>query len=899
MQKHKNTVGFKASTALSVILASSIATSALAQDIQEQENVVKAGTADGDSVIVVSGYRDSLNAARTIKRDSAQFVDAVVADDIGKLPDTNVAESLARVSGVQVERGIGEGSDISVRGLRQNVILYNGRQIVDATGRGGNGLDQLGTSTFGLLSLVPSELISRLEVTKLAGADQIAGALGGIVDIHSRHPLSGQAGLQVVANASVTYDELAGKEGYELFGLLSNSFADDTLGILLSASYSQRDLAEQGLNTFSGFGVIADNSAPLFDAQGNPVSNDPNGDGVSGTFHLDPRLQQISEQRDRLGISGVIQWQPSDDFELTADTFYSKLTSDRDRHWIGYFAGFGPHRNVAFSPDEVLLSGTVRRPIQTNVEFADIEAKIWSSALRSKFSLSDNFHGSAEISYGKSESTFDQLFFRLQSRTATDITYDFTQGLFGSFSFPADLTDPDALNLAILFDNTFRSETDDLAVRLDLDWEFDSNFLRSFETGIRYNSLETANSQLNVDIRPNIPADTLGNIIGLFSNDDFLPGTLAGLPRTFLSAEKSAFTGCESLNALFTAAEQASCSNPLSNQGSLLNSFVIEEDLTDIYGKLNFGSGSGDVVLSGNIGLRYVNRKMISRGNQLFGGVVSPNIFTRSDSEWLPSLVAKAAIGDDLIIRVGGARVVAFPNTEDLNNGLQLFGDFRGQGGSPNLDPFLANQIDASVEYYFADDALISAGLFYKDIKTFIVQQSQQEVIPGFAQPFSINRKINGDSADVKGIELLYQQPFTFLPAPFDGLGVITTYSYIDSSTPITDNAGRNLPLPGLSKHNVNLVAYFEQGRFGARVAYNWRDRYLLSIGPANTGIFNDNFADLSASMRYDFTENFSLNIEAANLTNSKQRTFNAVSEALRTNVVYGRIFKATVSAKF
>ena len=157
--------------------------------------------AEGD--VVVTGIRQSLNAARDIKRDAIQFVDSVVADDIGKLPDRNVAESLARVSGVQVDRGISEGTSVSVRGLRQNVFLLNGRSIVDATGRGGNGLDTLNSSTYGILALVPSELISRLEVTKLPGADQIAGALGGIVDVQTRMPLDGPN--QIAAKAAVNY----------------------------------------------------------------------------------------------------------------------------------------------------------------------------------------------------------------------------------------------------------------------------------------------------------------------------------------------------------------------------------------------------------------------------------------------------------------------------------------------------------------------------------------------------------------------------------------------------------------------------------------------------------------------------------------------------------------------
>jgi outer membrane receptor protein involved in Fe transport len=126
--------------------------------------------------IVVTGVRQSLDKARAIKRDSTQFVDAIVASDIGSLPDTNVAESLARVSGVQLDRGIGEGTSIAIRGLRQNVTLYNGRELFDPTGRGGSGIDELGGSTYGLLALIPSELVASLQVTKLAGSDQIAGA---------------------------------------------------------------------------------------------------------------------------------------------------------------------------------------------------------------------------------------------------------------------------------------------------------------------------------------------------------------------------------------------------------------------------------------------------------------------------------------------------------------------------------------------------------------------------------------------------------------------------------------------------------------------------------------------------------------------------------------------------
>lgn len=860
-----------------------------------------ASTDDEEAVlntVTVTGIRQSLDEARSIKRNTDQFVDAIVASDIGKLPDSNVAESLARVSGVQVDRGIGEGSDISIRGLRQNVILYNGRQITDATGRGGNGLDQLQTSTYGLLALVPSEQIGRLEVTKLAAADDLAGGLGGIVDIVSRKPFD-KSGQQIALSAGLTHDELPGEDGHELFGLYSNTFANDTFGLLVSATLSERTLGEEGLNTFSGYGVIADNSAPLTDSMGNPVSNDPNGDGNSGFFNLDPRLQQIDETRERDGFSAIAQWRPSSNVELTADIFYSSLEADRDRRWIGYFAGFGPHRNVQFNSDEILTSGIVTRPIQTNVEFADVTSEIMSSAIGGEWEVSDTLKLSGEVSVTNSESTYDQLFFRLQSNSATDITYDQNVGDFGAYSFPNDLTDATGLNLAIMFDQNFAAETDDVTIRGDADWTLSDTGFTSIEAGFRHQDLDTDNTQLSVDIRPGIPATSLGGIIGVFSNPDYLSGELPGVPRTYLTAIETAFTGCESLNALFDATQQAACANPQDNPNSTLNSFNVAEQLTDFYVKANFETVISGKSVSGNVGGRFVTRELTSTGNQLFNGAITPNVFEREDEEFLPSAVARVDLSDDLILRVGAARVLAFPNTEALNNGLQLFGDFRGRGGSPDLDPFLADQFDVSLEYYFNEDSLLSAGLFYKDVDTFIVASTQQETIPGFAQPFSIARQQNGEGATVSGLEILYQQPFTFLPEPFDGFGVIATYSYIDSETPITDSNGRNLPLPGLSENNINLVGYYEKGPFSGRLAYNWRDEYVQGLGPADTGVFFDTYSDLSATASWDFNQNFKLGFEALNLLDSQLETYNAVPSALRTNVEYGRVFKAKISATF
>lgn len=852
--------------------------------------------AGGLEEVVVTGIRRSLDAARDIKRESAQIVDAIVADDIGKLPDTNVAESLARVSGVQIDRGIGEGSDISIRGLRENVVLYNGRQIVDATGRGGNGLDQLGTSTYGLLTLVPSELISRLSVTKLPGADQIAGALGGLVDIETRKPLGDDP--QRAFSLSTTYEELAEDSGYEVFGLFSQSFADDTFGALLSASYSERTVAQEGLDTFSGY------------ARFNDTTTTP---PTPRFGHSDVRAQNIAEDREKLGASLVLQWRPSDDVEIVADTFFSTQTADRARHWLSFNPTAGLS-NARYSPNDILLSGRSAGPVLTNTEFADIESDIWSSALRGTFSVTERLRGSVEASHGRSTAEYDQKYFRLQPLASITpvVDFDLTSGGYGSFNVTGiDLTDPNQLRFTILFDNLYRAETDTNALRTDWTFDLDSGVLRSLELGARYSTLDSKQNPKRADVRPpgGIPANQLGGLVEIYSNPDFLSGEFANLARTYVAASR-AMTGCAAFTAFPVVSQNSQCLDPLNNTNALASTFDIEEDFGEAYAQLNFDADVGTMPLSGNAGVRYVDRELTSAGNLIgANGGATPAVFERSDGEWLPSGVAKLEITDEWILRAGAARVVAFPNTEDLNNGLTLFNNAvfdgagnqispgTGNGGAPGLDPFRADQYDLSLEYYFADESLVSAGVFYKDVSSFIVQRQSAETYNGVN--YLINRKVNGDGATVQGVELLVQAPFTFLPAPFDGFGMVATYSYIDSETPIRDIAGRALTFPGLSENNVNLIAYYERGPFSARVAYNWRDEYLVALSAAATGVYNDTYEDLSASVRYDLSDWWSINVEGNNLLDSEQRTFDGSEEGLRTNAIFGRIYKATVSFRF
>lgn len=843
--------------------------------------------------VIVSGIRRSLESARNAKRNATQIVDSIVADDIGKLPDRNVAESLSRVSGVQVDRGIAEGTSVSIRGLRQNVTLFNGREILDSTGRGGVGLDQSGTSTYGVMALVPSDLIARLDVTKLSGAEQISGALGGVIDIRTRMPLDGPAS-QVAGRAAMTYDQLPGKYGSELFGLWSGKFANNTIGVLASVSADTRSLAQQGLDTFSGYRAYNDTTVtPAVGRYGNQ----------------DVRAQDIAEKRKKFGFNATVQYRPSNTFELTADTFVSKLNSERDRYWLSFNPTDGLS-NAKYSPNNILLSGRATTAVLSNTEFADIDSDVTSSALRAKFVVTDSLRGSAEASYGTSKSSFHQSYFRLQPVAGITpvVDFDLTKGNFGSYTISGiDMNNPAQLRHTILFDNLYRANTDTKAVRTDFSYSTGFEVIDSVDFGARFNKLESVQDPLRADIRPagGILATQMSAFLGPYASS----GAIGGLPSSYLVAAKGSFSGCGSFTSFPVIAQDTQCTNPAATVNSRAGTFNVTEKFTEAYLKVNFGGKIGGADLSGNAGARVVQRKLESTGNIMSGtGASTPTTFVRDDHEVLPSAVARLDLGDGNLVRFGAARVVAFPNTADLNNGVTLSnnaifvngvqtGVGSGTGGSPNLDPFKADQIDVSLEKYFGKQALVSVGLFNKDISSFIVQQQSAESYGGVN--YFINRKVNGQGAKVKGAELLLQLPFYFMPAVLNDFGLMATYSVIDSTTPIRDAAQRVLPFPGLSKNNVNLVLYYESGPISVRLAYNWRDAYLVSLSAANTGVYNSSFTDVASTLRYDINKMVSLNLEANNLMNSRQRTYDGAVEALRTNAQFGRIFKASVSVKF
>lgn len=839
--------------------------------------------------VIVTGIRQSLEAGVEIKRDSSQFVDSIVAEDIGKLPDNNIAESLQRVSGVQIRRALGEGTSVSIRGLRQNRIEVNGRTLVSPYGRGpGMPTD----SDYNPLSLYPSELINRLEVTKLLSADQSDGSLGGTVNIITRRPLD-HSGPVFAASIEGLYSDLAEETGHGASALYSNTFNDDTFGVLVNLVYSDKPIREDSFNSFAGWLPLTTAFDP--NADGTP-DNDPNNDGLPGEYIADLRYQVLEEDRERIGANIALQWQPADNLEFYLDGLLSNGEATRRRNWfaVALSTNGADYLNYTFSPNEALVAGTVNRPIQGNDERLDLESNSWSSALGAKWE-SGPLTLAAELDVSAAQLDYNQTYVRTQSLANHVVSFDFRGGDVPQMTLPAGLNvlDPAVYRYSNFFDNRFEYEANETAARLDLTYAVNAGAFDSIQVGGKWTELETdvisTYSQLTSNVTLPSRSSSLYeavNFSGLLAGQaPFAASYLAGNPFG-----TGASFACEAI--ILTCTPRVF--DPTA-------SYEIDEQTSAGYVRANFDGDLGSVPFSGNLGVRYTETQRdatsaLRRADGTFQPLTSQPAF----HDWLPSAVVKFDLTDEVILRVGAGKVVGLPDSVDLSPGLLLNRIVNtGTGGNPELEPFRATQYDASIEWYFADGAALTGGLFYKDVGSFLSTRTTFETVPGEAGQFLVTRRVNGQGGKIQGVEILYQQPFTFLPAPFDGFGILANYSYIDSETPFVNRrTGEGLPIEGLSKNNFNIVGYYEMAGFGARLAYNYRDEYLDSITAGGEGSFFEPYSTLDASVRYGF-DHWTVSLEAANLTDEEQRRYTGSKEATALYALQGRRFSFGVSAKF
>lgn len=843
--------------------------------------------------IVVTGIRASLQESINVKRAAGSIVDVITAQDIGKLPDQNVAESMSRITGVQISRREGDGSNFTVRGISQNRLEINGRNYI-GPGNGGNAA----------LESVSPEILSSIVVIKSPTADMPEGALGATVNLKTKRPLDLEDPV-VAGRIQGAYADQADHVGYRGSAMVSKKFGD-RFGLLASVAYS--DTKTQGYS---------------FDAGGWTQTGaiDGNGDGVDdpGLYRPNRFMARIFDRAEqRLTVNGTAQWRPTDTLEIILDATFNHLK--RQRNSVNYQVLFNNNDTDAIVNDSgTVVAGTFTgvtvRPLIYD-EPTDLKSTLLGGSVKWE---NDRARVTFDMSYahgkgsdGGPGASFTYVVVPRDGNVA-NASYDFRPGnAVPDLSIDANFNpnDPANYRLVSIFDYDAVTENKGYDARLDWRYQTDLGILASVEAGMRYERVELlAADPQNLPVAASLLAagDTNGDGIltvdelpGLSYGKDygaFFPGANGDFPRHLLGGTLDKLAAREGLGLAVPDPYDTSITvGPTSIKD-------VKQDTLGAYVKGNFEGTIGGLRYTGNAGIRYIDTARATRG------YLSPTATTvvKSDfSYWLPSANLSLNFSEDLTLRLAAAKVVARPSLNQVSASfVPNTVSMTGSRGNPNLRPFEATQYDATLEWYFARSSSLTGALFYKKVDSFTVTTVTREYVPGFSDRFGlfdISQPQNGEDGSIKGFEVAYQHAFRFLPAPFDNLGIQANYTYVDSSTPLIDAiTGEQLPLPGLSRDSYTLIGYYEDDTFAVRVAYTYRSKYLNSVGGAASGgnTYIDGRGQLDASAQINLTRNLRLTFEGINLTKAIDRQYLGEPDRLTFSAQEDRRIFFGVAASF
>ena len=836
--------------------------------------------------VVVTGIRGSLQDARNAKRLADAISDVISAEDVGKLPDENVAEALQRITGVTITRKRGEGQFVSVRGLPPEFtsVTVNGKSV-PSTGVGRN---------FSF-DVVASESLRKLTVYKSPMASIDEGGLGGTIDLTTPRPLD-LGDRVLVGSAKAIYTEHADEVKPKISFLASDRFNDGTLGLLLGINYSERAVREDSV----GF---------------NFLTADRDGDKIVDLFYpIHYRQDLFLEDRDRFNVNGAIQYQPTDtsNFYLEAslnkyDTGQVAPTLVAQRVRPPFLEGFvvDDDGTVLFAADEPglpvsLPGGSGQAPrLQFPIFYRELDETLLYVNGGADFDVGP-WTISPSFSYAEGEAENDVLRFvpRVNNVSAT---YDLRNDpYFPEVTTSVDFSNPSSIPLTLASSNIPENAgnggdilDDDLSFQIDVSREFvDNPILSSVEFGVKYRDREKSSAESRLSIAISGTADCC--VEGGFPGGEFFNGRTAfpTWPIIDRDAAVQAFN--------LPSSSEIARSRVVDNKAS----FVVGEETIAGYIQLNGESTVLGVPVRGNVGIRVVDTKQSSSGTNEAG----PVTIKRSYTDVLPSFNASFELSDSLLARLAVGEVMTRPAFRDLSPRESVNATAAQpniQSGNPLLDPFRATQYDVSIERYFGENGLINIAVFHKDIKSFIFTESrflEKTVDLGanggiLTDDFLVSAPFNGESGSVTGFEIGYQQSLADfgIEGPLSNLGYVLNYTYSESDVSFPSDLGLpdNLSLEGLSENSYNIIGYYEDSRFSIRLAYNWRDDFLSRASAAGQQLYADTFGQLDASISYSLMDRVTLFLEGVNLTDEKMRMFHNVPTRPRFTSITGRRFIA------
>jgi iron complex outermembrane receptor protein len=838
--------------------------------------------------IVVTGFRSSLQQALSIKRNEAGAVDAILAEDIADFPDQNLAEAIQRLPGVTIDRVNGQGTTISVRGLGSDFTRTRINGLEAQAANGGNRNRSFDFSMFA------SELFNSIRVRKTQSAEIEEGSLGATVDLQTGRPLDfNEPGFRSALSAQASYNDLSETTIPRLAGLLSWSNEDQTFGALVSVAYSERAPVLGSFNTTRWQKGDPTNVNPT---TGSPYGRGQNFGGcipctttaqrtevLNAFYPRIPRYTLGETFEDRLGMTAALQWRPSETTEVDLDLLWSRFNSETESPNI-----------EAWSFSRAAVNQVVVR-----------DYAIDASRNAFSYGVFDNMIVAAENGFSRNESNFYQA--------SLNARHDFTDRLHGTLKLGVNRSEARTpLNVAYRFEtaanNTYTYDARENNRQPLLDYGFDVT------SGQRFTLVNATRSNGGGNFQNNVAAGALtydlndsisikgGGEYRTYAFETFglaraitTPAgadRIVGVDRVGRVVDIGGYVDAPSGTDLrFIVPDIDALARTLSiyNDPLVANRSEREVDETDngLFVQTDFNTMLGSWVVRGNAGIRYATTEVTAKGWQTVTAGTPPvpaynYVTTENDySDTLPSFNLAIEPREDVVIRLAAAKVMSRPTLGDLTPGGSVAPTTRTVSyGNPLLNPFRATNYDASIEWYFQNEGLLAVAVFHKEIDSFITSVTEGlayntlglplELLQGAAQPtdiFQVTRRINGDGGTLDGVEIQYQQPFTFLPGFWSNFGFIGNVTFVDSEVGY-GTAGKNR-LTGQSKNTANATLYYEDGPFQARVSAAHRSQYLVSF-PGSNGNSEEGVNDttnIDASMSYDFTDSMTISLEGINLT--------------------------------
>ena len=831
--------------------------------------------------IVVQGVRGSLKRSLDLKRDAIGVVEGISAEDIGKFPDLNIADALQRIPGVTLERDFasnGEGRRINVRGLPSAFIqtTLNGITAASSATDGSNAVRAFDFDIFA------SELFSAATVSKTPTADISEGGLSATVNLQTPRALDYNE-RKFVISASTQFADLddGGGPDPRVALLFSDTFNDGKAGISFSAAYSDTAVRgdwTQGFrfgdtggaflnNTLNGADRVAGTADDLTQADLDSLGTTVNGsaatleqlqDIASDTIApLLPRVGPNISERETLGVTLGFQFRPSEDVEFSTDLLYATFDDTQYRGTIDGLTGFGRRGVVPLSltvADGVLSGATLDNITQRTESVEDaFENEFMHLTVEGKWNINDRWNASAQFGYSTAES--DELRRTYLFQNTGEFTYDLSVPESPQF-FGAnfDYLDPDDYVPGGFRFRPRSREDEQTSVRFDLERVFDEGVLSSVKVGVRYADKEV--SQQRGERRDFDTSALDFDDFALSARElapGFLGGAAAGTPTDFLLIDPVAGDAFLPRSLVSTVPV-----DPLST-------WTVSEESTAFYLKTLWAPSWGSV----DLGVRIVRTEGDSIGSQVSGGVPEAVSFPSTYTNVLPNLNAKFNLDENVVLRFSANKAIARPTLGRLSPGTSIQPTtLSASAGNPELDPFEASQYDLSLEWYFAEEGLLAATFFYKDIASFITTGITQEVITGTnlvnddgenvsGSTFSVTRPINGEGGELTGLELSYQQPFGET-----GFGMLANTTISESEGEVL---GQTSQLVGHSELTYNLLGYYDKDGVNVRLAYSFRSDYLETIRQGDEQRVDDR-QQLDLSIGYDLNDSLTLTFDAINL---------------------------------